>query len=83
MEAKAGNGRLSAPASLRLHWPEYLMEAGESSRRTCFLRAWSPPCYGTPIRPRTGIYAERRGWPRVDGHGNGGYHDRDCGIAMG
>lgn len=31
IEAETGNGRLSAPASLRLHWPEYLMEAGESS----------------------------------------------------
>jgi len=31
IEAKVGNRRLSAPASLRLHWPEYLMEAGETS----------------------------------------------------
>jgi len=31
IEAKVGNRRLSAPASLRLHWPEYLMEAGEAS----------------------------------------------------
>jgi hypothetical protein len=27
----ANKGTLSAAASLRLHWPEYLMEAGESS----------------------------------------------------
>ena len=26
----ANEGRLSAADSLRLHWPEYLMEAGES-----------------------------------------------------
>src|ERR1700748_1881392 len=26
----AEKGALSAPAGLRLHWPEYLMEAGES-----------------------------------------------------
>lgn len=34
IERKAGSpgaGKLSAAASLRLHWPEYLMEAGESA----------------------------------------------------
>jgi hypothetical protein len=40
---------LSAADSLRLHWPEYLMEAGESGLYlfACHL----PLCYGIPVRP--------------------------------
>ena len=50
LEADGANkSTLSAADSLRLHWPEYLMEA-EKRACTCSLHAQLRPCYGTPLR---------------------------------
>jgi hypothetical protein len=50
LEADGANkSTLSAADSLRLHWREYLMEAGEAGFY-CSLRARLPPCCGTPLR---------------------------------
>ena len=84
MEAKAGNRGLSGarqPPSALARVPDG--EAGVSPASICFLRAWLPPCYGTPTRPRTGISPTTRFATCRWAYGNGGYHDRDCGIAMG
>ncbi len=37
IEPKTDNGMLSAADSLRIHWPEYLMEAGEAGRAAILL----------------------------------------------
>jgi aquaporin Z len=58
----ANQGTLSAADSLRLHWPEYLMEAGESgiylfSACTVATLLWHP---ASPIQPRLPSDAVRR-----------------------
>jgi hypothetical protein len=49
-QAAAANKRaLSAAEGLRLHWPEYLMEAAESGLYL-FSACEQPLFYGTPLR---------------------------------
>jgi aquaporin Z len=59
---EAGTGKLSAADSLRLHWPEYLMEAGESGIYLFFACVfatllWHP---ASPLQPYLPSDAVRR-----------------------
>src|ERR1700742_3237942 len=82
IEAKTGHGSLSAPISLRMHWPEYLMEAGETGVylfSACVVATllWHPQLARAPIPDK------RRASPRVDGVDDGGYCACDRAIAVG
>jgi aquaporin Z len=62
--AKPGAGGLSAPLSLRLHWPEYLIEAGESgaylfSACVAATLLWHPH---SPAQRHIANEAVRRAW---------------------
>jgi len=62
----ANMGTLSATDNLRLHWPEYLMEAGESgiymfSACAAANLLWHP---ASPVQP---YLPQRYGSPDVDG----------------
>jgi hypothetical protein len=77
----ANNGALSAADSLRFHWPEYLMEAGEGAF-TCSPRAQWPRCYGIRFSGPA-IPAERCRSPDADGLGDGRDNRRDRPLTVG
>ena len=75
-------GTLSAAGSLRLHWPEYLMEAGESGLylfSACAVATllWHP---ASPIQRHLPSDAVRR---MLDGPGDGCDHHRDRPFTVG
>ena len=72
---------LSAAHSLRLHWPEYLMDAGESGFylfSACAVHLVMTPCFASP-----GIPDERHCSPHVDGFGDWRDHYRDRPFTVG
>jgi len=81
IEPKTNKGALSAADSLRLHWPEYLMEAGEAGlylfrMHSCDL-VMAPRFASPAIRPK------RRCSPDADGLGDGSDDHRYRALTVG